>query len=97
MVKRSKGTRSKSRYIMRKKPRTHGISSITRALQYFDVGAKVSIDIDSGVHKGMPHHRFQGYTGTVKGAQGDAYVIGIIVGKKQKTLVVRPEHLGRVT
>jgi len=82
---------------MRKKPRSHGISSITRALQQFDVGTKVSVAIDSGVHKGMPHHRFQGYTGTIEGTQGAAYLVGVTVGKKHKTLIVRPEHLGRVT
>ncbi|MBN1280090.1 MAG: 50S ribosomal protein L21e [Candidatus Thermoplasmatota archaeon] len=97
MVKRSKGTRSKSRYIMRKKPSTRGISSITRSLQHFNVGDSVSIAIDSAVQKGMPHHRFQGYTGKVEGMQGQAYLVGIIVGKKHKTLVVLPEHLGRVT
>lgn len=96
MVKRSKGTRSKSRYIMRKKPRTRGVSSSTKALQQFEIGANVSINIDSAVHKGMPHHRFQGYTGKVEGMQGNAYLIGVTVGKKHKTLVVLPEHLGRV-
>lgn len=96
MVKRSKGTRSKSRYIMRKKPRTRGVSSSTKALQQFEIGANVSINIDSAVHKGMPHHRFQGYTGKVEGTQGNAYLIGVTVGKKHKTLVVLPEHLGRV-
>jgi large subunit ribosomal protein L21e len=96
MVKRSKGTRSKSRYIMRKKPRTRGVTSSTRALQQFEMGASVSISIDSAVHKGMPHHRFQGYTGKVEGMQGNAYLIGITVGNKRKTLLVLPEHLGRV-
>jgi large subunit ribosomal protein L21e len=96
-MKRSKGTRSKSRYIMRKKPRTRGISAITRAMQQFEIGSHVSVDIDSAVHKGMPHHRFQGYTGMIEGMQGDAYLVGITVGKKHKTLIVRPEHLGRVT
>lgn len=96
MVKRSKGTRSKSRYIMRKKPRTRGVSSSTKALQQFEIGANVSINIDSAVHKGMPHPRFQGYTGKVEGTQGNAYLIGVTVGKKHKTLVVLPEHLGRV-
>jgi large subunit ribosomal protein L21e len=95
-MKRSKGTRSKSRYIMRKKPRTRGISAVTRAMQQFEIGANVSVDIDSAVHKGMPHHRFQGYTGKIEGMQGDAYLVGITVGKKHKTLIVRPEHLGRV-
>jgi len=96
MVIRSKGTRSKSRYIMRKKPRAHGISSITRALQTFQIGDSVSITIDSAVHKGMPHHRFQGFTGKVEGMQGNAYLVGVVVGNKHKILVVRPEHLGRV-
>jgi large subunit ribosomal protein L21e len=95
-MKRSKGTRSKSRYIMRKKPRTRGVSSVTRALQQFEIGASVAISIDSAVHKGMPHHRFQGYTGKVEGTQGNAYLVGVTVGKKRKTLVVLPEHLGRV-
>jgi len=81
---------------MRKKPRTRGVSSITRALQQFEVGVCVSIDIDSAVHKGMPHPRFQGRTGKIEGMQGDAYLVGVTVGKKHKTLIVLPEHLGRV-
>jgi large subunit ribosomal protein L21e len=67
-----------------------------RALQQFDVGTSVSINIDSAVQKGMPHHRFQGYTGKIEGMQGGAYLVGITVGNKHKTLVVLPEHLGRV-
>ena len=96
MVKRSRGIRSKSRHILRKKPRDRGISSITRALQQFEIGESVSVNIDSSVHKGMPHPRFQGHTGKVEGMQGDAYLVGIDVGKKHKILIVRPEHLGRV-
>ena len=96
MVKRSKGTRSKSRHVLRRKPRDRGISSITRAIQQFEIGESVSVNIDSSVHKGMPHHRFHGYTGKIEGTQGDAYLVGINVGKKHKTLIVRSEHLGRV-
>jgi len=81
---------------MRKKPRTRGVTSSTRALQQFDVGANVSININSAVQKGMPHHRFQGFTGKIEGMQGDAYLVGITVGNKHKTLVVLPDHLGRV-
>jgi large subunit ribosomal protein L21e len=44
----------------------------------------------------MPHHRFQGYTGKIEGTQGEAYLVGITVGKKHKTLIVKSEHLGRV-
>ena len=96
MVKRSKGIRSKSRHVLRKKPRDRGSSSITRALQQFEVGESVNVNIDSSVHKGMPHPRFQGHTGKIEGMQGDAYLVGITVGKKHKTLIVRPEHLGGV-
>jgi len=65
-------------------------------MQQLEIGTSVSVDIDSAVHKGMPHHRFQGYTGKIEGMQGDAYLVGITVGKKHKTLIIRPEHLGRV-
>jgi len=96
MVKRSRGIRSKSRNILRKRPREKGISSITRVLQEFKIGERVNIDIDPSIHKGMPHPRFQGFTGSIEGMQGEAYLVGIDVGKKHKTLIVRPEHLRRV-
>ncbi|MCD6467966.1 MAG: 50S ribosomal protein L21e [Thermoplasmata archaeon] len=94
MVKRSRGIRSKSRHILRKKHRE--TFPITRALQEFEIGEKVCIDVDPSMHKGMPHPRFQGYTGEVEGKQGDAYKVGITVGKKHKTLLVLPEHLKKV-
>ena len=96
MVKRSKGIRSKSRKILRKKPRNRGLSSITRAMQQFEEGDSVNIVIDSSVHKGMPHIRFHGNTGKVEGMQGESYLVGINNGKKHKTLIIRPEHLRRV-
>ncbi|RLF46372.1 MAG: 50S ribosomal protein L21e [Thermoplasmata archaeon] len=94
MVKRSRGIRSKSRHILRKK--RGDVFPITRALQEFEIGEKVCIDIDPSFHKGMPHPRFQGYTGEVEGKQGNAYKVGIKVGDKHKTLLVLPEHLKRV-
>jgi large subunit ribosomal protein L21e len=96
LVKRSKGIRSKSRSLLRKKPRERGIHSITRALQHFEEGESVNIVIDSSVHKGMPHIRFHGYTGKVEGKQGGSYLVGINDGKKHKTLIIRSEHLRRV-
>jgi large subunit ribosomal protein L21e len=95
MVKRSKGLRSKSRNILRKKPRDRGIKSITNALQIYKKGDSVNIVIDSSVHKGMPHIRFHGKTGKVEGKQGKSYIVGIKDGKKNKTLVIRSEHLRR--
>ena len=96
MVKRSKGIRSKSRQILRKKPRNKGLKSITRALQHFEEGDSVNIVIDPSIHKGMPHIRFHGHTGKIKGKQGDSYLVGINDGDKSKTLIIRPDHLRRV-
>ncbi|MBN2603853.1 MAG: 50S ribosomal protein L21e [Candidatus Thermoplasmatota archaeon] len=95
-MKRSKGIRSKSRHILTKKPRVGAISPIARALQQFDKGDNVNIVIDPSVHKGMPHIRFHGYTGKIEGTQGEAYLVGVVVGKKHKTLIIRSEHLRRV-
>ena len=96
MVERSKGIRSKSRHILRKKPRDRGNLSITRALQKFDEGDSVNIVIDPAVHKGMPHIRFHGFTGKIEGKQGNSYIVGINDGKKHKSLIIKPEHLRRV-
>ena len=96
MVKRSKGIRSKSRNILKKKPRDRGLNSIKRALQEFEEGESVNIVIDPSIHKGMPHIRFHGYTGKVEGKQGESYLVGINDGKKHKTLIIKPDHLRRV-
>ena len=96
LVKRSRGIRSKSRHILRKNPRNRGITSITRALQEFEEGDSVNIVIDSSVHRGMPHPRFHGHTGKIEGKQGESYLVGIDVGNKHKTLIIRSEHLRRV-
>ena len=97
MAVRSKGIRSKSRQILRKSPRSRGFPPITHAVRRFDEGTKVAIKIDSAIHKGMPHIRFQGLTGTVVGRQGNAVVVAIMAGNKPKELVVRPEHLKPVS
>ena len=96
MVKRSKGIRSKSRHILRKKPRNRGNYTITRTLHQFEEGSSVNIVIDPSFHKGMPHIRFHGKTGIIKGKQGESYLVCLNDGKKQKTLIVKPQHLRRV-
>lgn len=96
MAVRSKGLRSKSRQILRKSPRARGLPPVTHMLRNFADGSRVAIKINSAVHKGMPHIRFQGWTGVVQGRQGNAFVVKIVVGKKPKELVVRAEHLKAV-
>ncbi len=89
---KSHGFRFKSGRKLRKRVREKGIK-IRRALQTFEIGQRVHIDIDSSVHKGMPHPRFQGRTGIVIGQRGRAYLVRIRDGNSYKTLIVRPEHL----
>jgi large subunit ribosomal protein L21e len=93
MVRRSKGTRSKTRRILKKKPRQRGLPSTTTIMQSFEVGEKAAIVIDPSIHRGQPHHRFYGETGTITGRQGKAYRVEIKSGNKKKILIVGSEHL----
>ncbi|MBU7009461.1 MAG: 50S ribosomal protein L21e [Theionarchaea archaeon] len=92
-MERSKGTRSKTRHKMRKRPRKRGLLPLSRILQEFDKGQYVHIDIEPSVHKGMPHPKFQGKTALVKEKRGSSYVLDIKDGSKHKTIIARPEHL----
>lgn len=94
-MKASKGTRTKTRQLLQKKPRARGLSPITKAFQQFEAGEKVNIVIDPSVHKGMPFSRFHGKTGVVVAPRGAAYEVEIKEGDKIKMVVARPEHLVR--
>jgi large subunit ribosomal protein L21e len=96
MVKRSKGMRSDTRQVFRKNIRERGLTPITRRFQRFETGEKAHINIDSGIHRGQPHSRFQGATGTVVGMRGDAYILDVRTGGKIRTVISRPEHLRKV-
>ena len=93
MVKRSVGPRSKTRHKFSKSHRTRGMPPPSHALRDFAPGTKVDVVINSAIHDGMPHSRFQGLTGTVVERRGEAYVVDLPVGNKHKTLITRPEHL----
>ena len=94
-MKATKGTRTKTRTLLRKKPRARGLSPITKAMQVFNEGEKVNIVIDPSVHKGMPFSRFHGLTGTVIRRRGTAFEVRVKDGNKDKIVVARPEHLVR--
>ena len=94
-MKASRGTRTKTRSLLRKKPRARGLSPITKAMQVFEEGEKVKIIIDPSVHKGMPFSRLHGLTGTVIGKRGAAFEVRVKDGNKDKIVVARPEHLVR--
>ena len=91
-MQKSKGKLRSHGRGLRKDIRKVGIS---RHLQEFKEGEKVSIDIDSSEHSGMPLPRYQGRTAEVKRKQGMAYLVEIKDGGKAKTLVVHPAHLKR--
>ena len=90
---KSKGFRSKTRSILKKKPREHGKLGLTRLIHDYNPGDKVVIKIDSSVHKGAPHRRYHGKIGVVKNRRGRAYIIDLYQGRSLKEIIVRPEHL----
>ncbi|MCE5295617.1 MAG: 50S ribosomal protein L21e [Euryarchaeota archaeon] len=93
MVKPSHGLRRRGRQILRRTPRNRGLSPITHEFQVFESGEKANLFIDPSVHKGAPHLRFHGKTGTVVGQQGRAYVLEVKDGNKIKIVCCLPQHL----
>ena len=96
MVKNSNGYKARhTRKIFKKKAREKGN---IRSLRYlllrdkYTPGTRVNIVIDPSEHKGQPHYRYHGRTGVIVGQRGRAYIINVKMGKKIKTLFVRPEH-----
>jgi len=93
MVKKSHGYRARTRSLMSKRVRQRGFGSLNKVLIDYEVGQRVDVVINPGFHKGMPHRRYQGRTGVVKGLRGRAIVVDVGLGKAIKTLIVRREHL----
>ncbi|KXA91629.1 50S ribosomal protein L21 [candidate division MSBL1 archaeon SCGC-AAA259A05] len=94
MMTKSKGKKSKTRKKLRKNVKERGKFPTRKMIQELSVGSKVSIEIDPSIHKGQPHPKFYGRTGTVSGKQGRAYVINL--KGENKKVISRPEHLKRV-
>lgn len=90
---KSKGPRRKSRSVLTKRARDRGKLGLSRLLAEYEVGEKVIINIDPGVHGGMPHKRFQGQVGTVVEKRGKAYILDIPQRKTSKLVIAGPEHL----
>jgi large subunit ribosomal protein L21e len=90
---RSHGERRKTRYKLKKTIRERGITPVSHAIRTFESGQKVHVDLDPSVHRGMPHPKFHGKTGTVIEQRGSAYVVEITDGNTVKTILARPQHL----
>jgi large subunit ribosomal protein L21e len=89
----SHGTRRKSRHKLRKTVREKGMSPISRAIQLFQEGDIVNIDLDPSIQNGMPHPKFQGRTGKVMSQRGRAYIVEVRDGGLMKEVIILPEHL----
>ncbi|MEM2111128.1 MAG: 50S ribosomal protein L21e [Candidatus Bathyarchaeia archaeon] len=93
MMVRSKGFKKKTRALLSKKTREHGKLGLSRLLQEYKPGDKAVIKIDPSIHKGMPHHRYQGKVGVIVGKRGKAFEVNVTQGDTVKGIIVRPEHL----
>ncbi|MFW9886623.1 MAG: 50S ribosomal protein L21e [Candidatus Thorarchaeota archaeon] len=93
MVKKSHGYRARTRSLMSKNVRQRGINSLSKLLVDYDIGQRVDIVINPGVHKGMPHRRYHGRTGVVMGKRGRGIVVDVKLGNATRTLIIRSDHL----
>lgn len=89
----SKGFRSRTRKLLKRKPRERGKTGLSKILHEYKQGEKVVVKIDPSVHKGMPHRRYHGRVGVIAKKRGRAYVVDVTQGKAVKEIIVRPEHL----
>ena len=92
-MSRSRGSRRRSRHVLRKAPRMRGKQPLGRLLHEHNVEDRIVIFIDPSFQKGMPHHRYHGKVGTIKEKRGRAYVVELTEGGKKRILIIRPEHI----
>lgn len=90
---KSKGIRRKSRSALTKKVREKGRLPLSRLLTKYEKGDKVVINVDPGIHKAMPHKRFQGKVATIVGTRGKAYIMEIPQRKTVKTIITTAHHI----
>ena len=90
---KSKGIRRKSRSALTKKVREKGRLPLSRLLTKYEEGDKVVINVDPGIHKAMPHKRFQGKVATIVGTRGKAYIMEIPQRKTVKTIITTAHHI----
>ena len=93
MTRKSKGLRRRTRNILRKSPRKRGGQALGMLLHEYKPEEKIVIKINSSVHKGMPHRRYHGKIGLIKEKRGRSYIVKVTQGNKEKTVILRPEHI----
>ncbi|MFH1444930.1 MAG: 50S ribosomal protein L21e [Nanoarchaeota archaeon] len=81
------GTRSKLRQIKRAKFKSETF------LKEFKKDDIVVIKIEPSSHKGMPFPKMNGKIGKIVGKRGNSYIINVLIGKTQKSVIAKPEHI----
>jgi large subunit ribosomal protein L21e len=67
--------------------------TVERYIREFHPKQRVMIDVEPSSTKNIPHYRYKGKAGTVVRKRGQAYIVSVKLGDKEKTLMLRPEHL----
>ena len=94
MVKASQGPRHRTRKVLRKRIRERGsVPPLSLIMHKYDVGDKVYVKPNPAIHNTLPHRRYVGKVGAVIGMRGRAYIVRIRLGRKEKKLIIYPEHL----
>jgi large subunit ribosomal protein L21e len=86
---KSHGYRRRTRSLLRSSEK-RGLTSLLREYALND---RVVVKIDPSQVKGMPHRRFNGLVGVVKGVDRRVITLDVPVGNKTKTLITRKEHV----
>ncbi|MBO4301803.1 50S ribosomal protein L21e [Methanosarcinaceae archaeon] len=89
----SRGEKHCTRYKLQNSIREKGMSPTSRAIQEFEEGQMVHIDIDASLQTGYPNPKFQGSTGKIIGQRGRAYIISVRDGNSMKEVISLPQHL----
>ncbi|OAG31651.1 large subunit ribosomal protein L21e [Nematocida displodere] len=94
---RSKGYRRDTRNKFKKEYNAKGVPNTTTLLHQYQRGDYVDINIDSAIHKGMPHSHYVGKTGRIYAVFKTS--VGIAMTKQignrivVKKVVARIEHV----
>ncbi len=86
---RSHGYRRRTRSLLK----SEGVRGLSNILRDYSPNDRVVIKIDPAQVKGMPHRRFNGLVGVVKGVGRRVLTIEVPVGNKTKTVIARKEHV----
>ncbi len=93
-MKRGKGFRRSTRNKMKRPFKEK--NTVNEFLEKFSEGDKVLIKINPSSHRALPHPRFKGRCGVVKGIRGKSYLVELKDGSIRKTIITKSEHLRHI-